>query len=88
MCWFDLQPKKNNHKTNSVCHNLFVIDDTQQDMFDDGSDGEEQQEETEDFAWRKERYEREKFLKEQQVDNHETVETNLYDIINEGSSII
>jgi hypothetical protein len=36
-------------------------------MFDDGSDGEEHPEETEDYTWRKERYEREQFLKEQQV---------------------
>ncbi|XP_060554260.1 claspin-like isoform X1 [Ruditapes philippinarum] len=41
-------------------------DDSQQDMFDDGSDGEEHPEETEDYTWRKERYEREQFLKEQQ----------------------
>ncbi|XP_053401121.1 claspin-like isoform X2 [Mercenaria mercenaria] len=41
-------------------------EDSQQDMFNDGSDGEEHQEDTEDFTWRKERYEREQFLKEQQ----------------------
>ncbi|WAR20345.1 CLSPN-like protein [Mya arenaria] len=42
------------------------IDDvSQQDMFNDGSDNEPEHEETDDFVWRKERFEREKFLKEQ-----------------------
>ncbi|KAH3845071.1 hypothetical protein DPMN_087341 [Dreissena polymorpha] len=41
-------------------------DESQQDMFNDGSDNEVEHEETDDFAWRKERFEREKFLKEQQ----------------------
>lgn len=35
-------------------------------MFNDGSDGEEH-EEVDDFTWRKERIEREKYLQEQQV---------------------
>ena len=43
-------------------------DDTQQDMFDNDSDGEAVEEENDtDFKWRKERYEREQFIQEQQV---------------------
>lgn len=43
-------------------------DDTQQDMFDNDSEGELVEEETDtDFKWRKERFEREQFLQEQQV---------------------
>jgi hypothetical protein len=42
-------------------------DDTQQDIFDDKSDNEKEEEEGEEAKWRKDRYEREKWLQEQQV---------------------
>ncbi|KAL4238153.1 hypothetical protein ACF0H5_002864 [Mactra antiquata] len=41
-------------------------DASQQDMFNDDSGGEEEQDDVDDYTWRKERFEREKYLKEQQ----------------------
>ena len=50
-----------------VILHIYSDDDTQQDIFDDKSDDEKEEEEGEEAKWRKDRYEREKWLQEQQV---------------------
>ena len=64
-----MDPKHNSIKAlNCTKFSESTDDDTQQDMFDNDSEGEAAEEETDtDFKWRKERFEREQFLKEQQV---------------------
>lgn len=52
-------------KVNFFFHPL--DDDTQQDMFYDQSDEEKEDEEGEEAKWRKDRFEREKWLQEQQM---------------------
>ena len=50
-------------------HIFHLTDDiSQQDMFDNDSEGEQVEDETDtDYKWRKERFEREQFIQEQQV---------------------
>ena len=45
----------------------YTDDDTQQDMFNNSDEEKEEEENETDSQWRKERYEREKWLTEQQV---------------------
>ena len=47
-------------------------EESQQDMFADGSDEEKEGEDADEKLWRMERFEREKFLESQQVSRYTT----------------
>ena len=67
---------------NEIRKSVFVMmpagdEESQQDMFADGSDEEKEGEDLDEKQWRMERYEREKFLESQQVSGVSSCDLNL-----------